>query len=108
MKLHTRWTETRFGLFHRRTEYELYCRVELSETEAHAYPESDLGKELVCEYRSHGLNMNTRLASLVAGETRFGSEDRSYLEDIEKSIAASVDRLTASLQEQISSGKAGG
>lgn len=101
MKLHTRWTETRFGIFRRRTEFELYCRVELSKIEMPAYAAAELGNEIVCQYRSHGLVMDTRLASLVAGETRFGSEDRAYLEDIEKSVAEAVERLTARLQDHV-------
>ena len=47
--------------------------------------------------------MDTRLSSLVAGETRFGSEDKAYLEDIEKNVSASVDRLTAKLEEYMTS-----
>ncbi len=108
MKLYTRWTKTRFGVFQRRTEHELYCRVELSEREQEAYPASGLGDELVCEYRSRGLPMDTRLSSLVAGETRFGSEDRAYLEGIKKDVSAAIERLTAKLQEQTSSDEAGG
>ncbi len=103
MELVTRWKATRFGIFQRRTEHELYCRVELSAREQAAYPGSGVADELVCEYRSRGLPMDTRLSSLVAGETRFGSEDKAYLEDIEKNVAASVDRLTAKLEEYMTS-----
>ncbi len=106
MKLITRWKATRFGIFQRRTEHELYCRVELSEREQAAYLGSGVADELVCEYRSRGLPMDTRLSSLVAGETRFGSEDKAYLEDIEKNVSSSIDRLTAKLQEFMASNEA--
>ena len=98
MKLHTRWEQARFGVFIRRTEHELFCRVELTDSERAAYAESGLGDELVCKYRSHGLPMDTRLSSLVAGETRFGSQDKAYLENILKDITAAIERFTEKLQ----------
>jgi len=97
MKLHKRWAETRYGVFHRRTEHELFCRIELDAAEQAAYERSGLGEQLVCDYRSHGLPMETRLKSLIAGETRFGSEDRAYLEGIERQVVAAADDLAEAL-----------
>jgi hypothetical protein len=99
MKLHTRWAETRFGLFQRRTEHELFCRIELSPAEQAAYERTDMGERLVCEYRPRGVPMDTRLKSLVAGETRFGSEDRAELEAIERQVTEAADELAAELAE---------
>jgi hypothetical protein len=97
MKLNCRWAETRYGVFHRRTEHELFCRIELDPAEQAAYERSDLGEKPVCDYRSHGLPMETRLKSLIAGETRFGSEDRAYLEEIERQVVGAADELAEAL-----------
>ena len=97
MKLHKRWAETRYGVFQRRTEHELFCRIELDAAEQVAYELSDLGERMVCEYRSRGLPLDTRMSSLIAGETRFGSEDRAYLEEIEKQVVAAAEDLAEML-----------
>ncbi len=99
MKLHTRWTETRYGVIFRRTEHELFCRIELSAAEQAVYQRSDLGDRLVCEYRPRGLKLDTRLASLIEGETRFGSEDKAYLEDIERQVTAAAEDVEAVLRQ---------
>jgi len=99
VKLHKRWQETRFGVFQRRTEHELFCWFELSEDEQAAYQRSDLGDRMVCEYSSRGVRLDTRLSSLVAGETRFGSEDRAYLEAIEQKIIAAAEELASELAD---------
>jgi hypothetical protein len=105
MKLHTRWSETHFGVFRRQTEHELFCRIELTEAEHAAFQRSGLGDRLVCEYRSHGLQLDTRMSSLIAGETRFGSQDFAYLEDIERQVVAAAADIEAALR---STGDAGG
>jgi hypothetical protein len=93
VRLHTRWVETRFGLFNRRTEHELYCHIELDPGERDAFERSGLGEAIVFAYRPRGVPLDTRLASLVAGETRFGSEDRAELEAIEAQVGAAAARL---------------
>ena len=93
MKLHKRWVETRFGVFKRRTEHELFCRIELDADEREAFERSGLGEEIVITYRPRGVPLDTKLSSLVAGETRFGSEDRAELEAIENQVAAAAERL---------------
>ncbi|HSM41652.1 MAG TPA: hypothetical protein VK862_12935 [Afifellaceae bacterium] len=93
MKLHTRRIETRFGLFNRRTEHELFCRIELKPGEREAYERSGLGEAVVIAYRPRGVPLDTRLASLVAGETRFGSEDPAELEAIERQVGEAAARL---------------
>ncbi len=104
MKLHTRWQETRYGVFQRRTEHELFCRIALSEQERAVYESLDIGSRLVCAYVSRGLRLDTRLSSLIAGETRFGSEDRSYLEEIERQVLAAADDLAEALGTEIENG----
>jgi hypothetical protein len=97
MKLHKRWAETRYGIFQRRTEHELFCHIELDAAEQAAFECSGLGERLVCEYRSRGLPLDTRMSSLIAGETRFGSEDRAYLEEIERQVTAAAEELAETL-----------
>lgn len=93
MKLHKRRVETRFGLFRRGIEHELFCRIELDAEEREVYERLGLGEAVVCAYRPRGVPLDTRFSSLVAGETRFGSEDPAELEAIEAQIDEAAARL---------------
>jgi hypothetical protein len=99
MKLNCRWAETRYGVIRRQTEHELFCRIDLDAAERAVFEASDLGERLVCEYRSRGLRLDTRLKSLVAGETRFGSDDKAYLEEIERQVVEAAEELAGELAE---------
>ena len=100
MKLNCRWAETRYGVIRRRTEHELFCRIELDAAEKAAFDGSELGERLVCEYRSRGLRLDTKVKSLVAGETRFGSDGRAYLEEIERQVRSAADELAKALADR--------
>ena len=48
---------------------------------------------MVIAYRPRGVPLDTKLASLVASETRFGSEDPAELEAIERQVGEAASRL---------------